>query len=1181
MKKGIRLKKFIPAAVPALLMLIVLLAVSSFSAPASVSMNSRNWMSGIPDDTAISDITIPGTRDSGMMYAADTMGGKFLYKADIADYGVTQSMNITSQLNAGVRLLDLSFTFEGEKSEALLVRDAAVTSDEAAQQSAQALSMTLFGAEGLVPSEYVRGLSFRFYGLERYRGTVRTMDTIFSDVTRFLQNNPTETVVIRLRSDADEEGLWKLNRFFAELAKKENTRNGKAFLYAEKDKRNYEQLPSLGKCRGQIVLLSDLNDENEIFGYGMPYSAVSGSGLLKTVSGDELFVRTPKEAASDAAYTEKLSSIAGVQQILQEAGRNHAWLLLDHITKEQSDTVFRCNEFMDRNVTAAYIQIYSVNTENRDVTTNSLNISDQEKLQLSRLSALKQESYTVLFNTNGGTSVPAQSVLPEGTMKEPETEPFKVGYTFNGWSTDVAGKEMYDFSTPVTKNMTLYASQTPDSYTVTFDPNGGTMDEEDQTQEVTAAKNFKVSEPSPKPKRDGLEFDGWYAELPAGSVNLADLPIWKENSESITDKDISEDDVWKDGDKVRIRYDFDNYAINSDITLTARWVAVVTFNTNSEQGNPDSQRIDVGGTVTEPADPAKEGFEFAGWFKGSTQSGEGMAEKYKFSSPVEKSFVLHAQWVQRELTLTYISNGVEVHTQKVMAGVSPYNSANRVGTPQEAGMVFEGWYTDNEYTTLFSDKTPLFKDMTVYAKWSKKTYTVSFRITNGIAPDKQVVETGEKAVKPEVPAIDGYTFDNWYSSSTYANVFDFESPITKDTTIYGRYTVNRWTVSFDPNGGIGLMDPVTTVELSDYVLPLNRYTAPEGKVFAGWNLGNVGEKIKVTENITLVAQWKDDAKSPTYTVSFYTDGGSEVASQTVKRGEKAIRPADPEKEGYHFDGWYRSIMYTSAYTFDSPVISNLMIYAKWSTDNVTVHFDANGGSGTMDDVLSKKDAAYKLPSCSFTGPRGRAFDRWSLGNPGDEVVLRADTIVYAIWKGADYSYMNETTTPTAPTETAYSGGTTTGGGTTNTGTTTPTLAYTITEGMNTVRERKATEDLKVVVHRSIDDASCYAHFLQVKIDDQPLLLQTDYTAESGSLILYLKDSALDKLSDDMHKLTIVFDDGEVSTALWIGQQTERNTTAPVTGDPTNLGFWFVMLGLSGILAGALVLLQLKKRKNAV
>ena len=78
----------------------------------------------------------------------------------------------------------------------------------------------------------------------------------------------------------------------------------------------------------------------------------------------------------------------------------------------------------------------------------------------------------------------------------------------------------------------------------------------------------------------------------------------------------------------------------------------------------------------------------------------------------------------------------------------------------------------------------------------------------------------------------------------------------------------------------------------------------------------------VTVDVTFTA--KD------YTVTYESNGGSTVPSQTVKYNETANKPANPTKSGYTFAGWYTEEKLTNKYDFATPVTGNITLYAKWT-----------------------------------------------------------------------------------------------------------------------------------------------------------------------------------------------------------------------------------------------------------
>ena len=229
-------------------------------------------------------------------------------------------------------------------------------------------------------------------------------------------------------------------------------------------------------------------------------------------------------------------------------------------------------------------------------------------------------------------------------------------------------------------------------------------------------------------------------------------------------------------------------------------------------------------------------------------------------------------------------------------------------------------------------------------------------------------------------------------------------------------TPTTCTVSFDSDGGSGSMDPVTVTAGTKYTLPENGFTAPEGKEFDKWDLGDPGDQVDIIADTTVTATWKDAAvtNTETYTVTFNSNGGSAVNAQIVSADGKVTKPADPTREGYSFSGWYSDTDLKTAYDFSSAVSADLTLYAKWTAqeapaeeDSFTVTFAAGEGTGSMADVKVKKGEKLKLPENGFKAPTGKEFDSWDLlgkpAKPGDEVDITANTTVTASWKWQSYT----------------------------------------------------------------------------------------------------------------------------------------------------------------------------------
>ena len=170
-------------------------------------------------------------------------------------------------------------------------------------------------------------------------------------------------------------------------------------------------------------------------------------------------------------------------------------------------------------------------------------------------------SYQVTFDSMGGSSLDNQQVTYNGTAATPSA-PTKAGYTFDGWFTDKDYTKSYDFATPVTDDITLYAKWDIASYNVNFDSMGGSsLDNQQVTYNGTAAT------PS-APTKAGYTFDGWF-----------------------TDKDYTKS------------YDFAT-PVTDDITLYAKWNKIPDQQKPNETpaDNPSTGQTDTKQPSTEPTD---------------------------------------------------------------------------------------------------------------------------------------------------------------------------------------------------------------------------------------------------------------------------------------------------------------------------------------------------------------------------------------------------------------------------------------------------------------------------------------------------------------------------------------------------------------------------------------------------
>ncbi|MCR5329160.1 MAG: InlB B-repeat-containing protein [Saccharofermentans sp.] len=209
-------------------------------------------------------------------------------------------------------------------------------------------------------------------------------------------------------------------------------------------------------------------------------------------------------------------------------------------------------------------------------------------------------------------------------------------------------------------------------------------------------------------------------------------------------------------------------------------------------------------------------------------------------------------------------------------------------------------------------------------------YTVTFDSQGGSDIEPQEIINGGNAVEPQdKPIRDGFEFDCWCSDAAgnYPFVFS-ETAITKDITLYAKW-IPVYTVTFDTQGGPEIASQDIIGE--GYAEEPGEEPVWEGRLFSGWykdqecTEGNEYDfAATVTDDIVIYAKW--------ITVSFDTGNEDIVIVPQFSNADGAvvvIKPEDPVWTGHTFIGWYKEPEYAEEYEFDTPVTSDVIIYAKW------------------------------------------------------------------------------------------------------------------------------------------------------------------------------------------------------------------------------------------------------------
>lgn len=284
----------------------------------------------------------------------------------------------------------------------------------------------------------------------------------------------------------------------------------------------------------------------------------------------------------------------------------------------------------------------------------------------------------------------------------------------------------------------------------------------------------------------------------------------------------------------------------------------------------------------------------------------------------------------------------------------------------------------------------------------------------------------------------------------------------------------------------------------------------------------------VTGDVNIKPIWKAKSSTPAqHTVTFY-DGSTELNNVQVNEGEKAVRPTtDPTKAGFTFDNWYADATFATPFDFDNTAITaNTSIYAKFVENAAPATSETPAASAP-----AETPATPETPAATSAAPA----------------------------------------TPETPATSENS-----------------TITYTVVGGGNSSFTAGNASDLVITIKRSEADETCFSHFTGgVQVDGKPLEIGKDYTAVAGSTVITIKAETLNKLSEGVHTITVLFDQGKVETSVTV-KASEANSISnkngnkaiPATGETSTpilfVGIAFV--AVAGMLFAA-VLVQ-KKRKSA-
>ena len=586
-----------------------------------------------------------------------------------------------------------------------------------------------------------------------------------------------------------------------------------------------------------------------------------------------------------------------------------------------------------------------------------------------------KRSYTATFNGNGGSTPSPSSITKEyntalGTLPTCT----RTGYTFLGWYTASSGGTKISTTTVVTKDITYYAQWSINSYTLTFNPNGGTVTPTSKDLEYNSVYGTLPTPTRASNAQYTYTFAGWYTAATGGTQVTAATKM-----------------------------------AAKDTTVYAHWTSntrsyTVSYQTTYGTLNRTSQSIAYNSkgscTLTMPNNTAEFTYTFVGWYTAANGGGTKVGSELTLETPAITGTVTYYAYVTRSTksyTHTFNANGGGTVSPATIT--KAYNTAlGTLPTVSRTGYTFVGWFDTSAASggTQATTTTKVTGTKTWYARWSINSYTFTFNKNGGNTPSATTITKEYNTAIGTLPTCTRsadntytYAFAGWFdtSASSGGTQLTTSTKVTSNKTWYARWTptYKNYTVTWNGNGGTPSKSS-SSFHYNDALGTLPTATRT-GYTFKGWSTSktgtvNVNTTTKVTANVTYYAVWTINS----YTWTFDANGGT--GNTTKKLDYNATLSTLPTASrdstaanNYTFAGWFDTDASTGGtqLTTSTKCTGNKTWYARWTAS--TRQYKLTVTAGTGGTVSGGGTYNYNASATlKATANSGYHFVKWSDGN---------------------------------------------------------------------------------------------------------------------------------------------------------------------------------------------------------